>query len=110
LPTVLELARAGTSRTLQRLRGEAGRASPISYTSVRFEYDENLFGVGGRDSPEETFTLFELSPLLEYHLSTKSTLQAQGTYDRITLANQNTSRRDYILDLSLDVETSIKTH
>ncbi len=109
LPTVRQLLGNGTSRTLQRTRGELGRANPVSTAAIRYEYDENLFSVGGLDSPEDSFTLFELAPRLEYRPSVRTLLRAEGTYDRIKVQGGATDRADYILDVSLTWEYSAKT-
>jgi hypothetical protein len=109
LPTIHERLNAGTTRTLQRLIGEAGRANAILRTAVRFEYDENLFGASGESSQEDTFTILEVSPIIEYNLSAKTTLYAEGTFRRVTLQPGTGNRTAYILDTGFDCATSVKT-
>lgn len=108
-PTIHTLLRAGTSTTLHHFAGEIGRASPVFRSAVRYEYDENIFGARGDNTVEDSSTVSELSPLLAYTLTAKTTLRAEGTWRRVTSGNQATDRTEYILDAGLDSATSVKT-
>lgn len=109
LPTVLQLVRPELVRTAQRARGEFGLVTPITSALLRLEYDENLFRFGSRDSVEDSYTLFEVSPLLTYALSLKSLLHVQAIYDLITLPTRGTGRSEYAFEAGLDWELSPKT-
>ena len=109
LPTIYERFDVGTSRTLQRIIGEAGRANALLTTALRVEYDENLGITSDTTSPEETFTVLEISPIVTYALSAKTSLRAQAFYRRITLKNSDSDRKESVIDAGIDFETSAKT-
>ena len=109
LPTIYDRLDAGTSRTLQRILGEAGRANALLTTAVHFEYDENLVLASDSISSEDTYTLLEISPVIAYSPSAKTSLWAQGFYRRITVEDSTSSRNEYVLDSGIDCETSVKT-
>jgi len=109
LPTIYDRLDTGTSRTLQRIIGEAGRANAMATTALRVEYDENLFVTSDTTSPEDTYTLLEISPFMAYSPSAKTSLVAQAFYRRITIQNSTTNRTEYVLDVGVDCETSAKT-
>lgn len=108
LPTIYERLDAGTARTLQRTIWQAGRATALSIADVRLEYDQNLLGASDSDSPEDTYTLLEISPTLIYFPSAKTSLHAQGFYRRITIQDSTTDRNEYVFDAGIDCETSVK--
>ena len=108
-PTLHTLLDAGTARTLQRVSGEIGRASPVLTSSVRFEYDENIFGARGNDTVEESTTVTEVSPSLEYNLSAKTALRAEGTWRRIAPQDSITQRSEYILETGVACAATVKT-
>ncbi len=108
-PTLHALLDAGTSRTLQRLTGEIGRASVVLLSAMRFEYDENIFGAQSDTSAEESSTVTELSPLIEYSLTPKTTLRAEATWRRITSGDTTTDRTEHILDTGITCAISAKT-
>jgi len=109
LPTIYDRLDAGTSRTLQRFIGEAGRANELLTTAVHFEYDQNLFVTSDNFSPEDIYTLMEVSPIIAYSPSATTSLWAQAFYRRITVDNNLSSRNEYVLDTGVDCETSAKT-
>jgi hypothetical protein len=109
LPTVRTLIGDGDERVLQRVRADLGRVNPVSTLALHFEYDENLFALSGLDSPEDSFTLLEVAPRLEYRPSERTLIRALPTYDRIEVQNGVTDRSDYILDLGLFWDYSVKT-
>lgn len=108
-PTLHALLNAGTSRTLQRLTGEIGRASEVLLSAMRFDYDENIFGAQSDNSAEESSTVTELSPLIEYSLTPKTTLRAEATWRRITSGNTATDRTEHVLDTGITCAISAKT-
>ncbi|MEQ1851547.1 MAG: outer membrane beta-barrel protein [Chthoniobacteraceae bacterium] len=108
-PTIHTLLRAGTSTTLHHVAGEIGRATPVLRSAVRCEYDENIFGARGDNTLEDSSTVSELSALIEYGLTAKTTLRAEGIWRRVTSGNEATDRDEYILDAGLDSATSVKT-
>ena len=108
-PTLHMLLDAGTSRTLQRISGEIGRASPVLTSIVRFEYDENIFGARGNNTVEESATFTEVSPLVEYNLSAKTALHAEGTWRRIAPQDSTTQRSEYILETGIACAATVKT-
>lgn len=108
-PTSHQLLRAGEEHFLQHLIVRAGRATPVSHVGARVTYDENLFAVGGDSSAEETFTLFEIEPVLEYRPSVKTTLHARGDYREIILEQPGGDHTELTGDAGLDCELSAKT-
>jgi len=110
LPTIFNRLDTGTSRTFQRIIGEAGRANALATTALHFEYDENLVVTSDTTSPEDTYTLLEVAPLMSYSPSAKTALVAQAFYRRITLQNSTSNRTEYVLDLGINWETSAKTN
>ena len=108
-PTLHMLADAGTSRTLHRVAGEIGRASPVLTSRVRFEYDENIFGAQGNNSVEESGTVTEVSPLIEYNLSAKTAIHAEGTWRRIAPQDSTAQRTEYILETGISCAATAKT-
>ena len=109
LPTIYDRLDAGTSRTLQRIIGEAGRENTVAITSVHFEFDQNLSVTSDTISPEDTYTLTEVSPMIAYTPDAKTSLWAQTFFRRITLENNDTDRAEYVLDMGINCETSVKT-
>ena len=108
-PTQHTLLDAGTSRMLQRLSGEIGRNTPVLKSAVRFEYDENIFGARGNNTAEESSTVTEFSPVLEYSLSAKTALHAEGTWRRLVSENSGTNRSEYILETGIATAITPKT-
>ena len=108
-PALHALLDAGNSRTLQRVSGEIGRASPVVTSLVRFEYDENIFGARGDNTVEESTTVTEVSPSIEYSLSAKTALRAEGTWRRIAPQDANTQRSEYILETGVVCAATPKT-
>ena len=108
-PTLRMLLDAGTARTLQRVEGEIGRASPVLTSIVRFEYDENIFGAQGDNTVEESNTVTEVSPMLEYHLSAKTAVRAEGTWRRIAAQESATQRSEHILETGIVCAATAKT-
>jgi hypothetical protein len=94
---------------LQSVTGEIGRASPVVLSAVRFLYDEDLFGVQGENSAEDSFTISEISPLIEYSLTSKTTLRAEGTWRQVTPGDPTAGRTEYILTAGIACATSVKT-
>lgn len=109
VPTLHTLLDAGTTTTLQRISGEIGRVSPVLTSLVRFEYDENIFGALGDNTVEESNTVTEVSPLIEYNLSAKTALRAEGTWRRIAPQNSITQRSEYILETGIVCAGTPKT-
>ena len=109
-PTFHTLLEAGTSRTLARVAGEIGRASPVLLTAVRFEHDEYVFGARGDSTAEESGTVTEVSPVIEYSLTAKSALRVEGTWRRIVTQSSGTNRSEYILDAWLATAMTPKTN
>ncbi len=108
-PTFHTIIDSGTTTLLHRLSGDVGRASQLLRTSLHFEYDDNTFGAQGDSTAEESSRNFRLSPLIEYNLTSKTTLRAEGTRERITSGGGITDRTDYILDAGITSATSAKT-
>ena len=108
-PTFHALLDAGTSRFLQRVTGEIGRASPALVSLVRFEYDENIFGARGNNTIEESSTVTEIAPLIEYSLSAKTVLRAEGTWRRIAPQDSSTQRSEYIFETGIACDATPKT-
>ena len=108
-PTLHMLLDAGTSRTLHRVAGEIGRASPVLTSIVRFEYDENIFGAQGDNTVEESNTVTEVSPMVEYQLSAKTALHVEGTWRRIAPQESTTQRSEYILEMGITCAATVKT-
>lgn len=108
-PTLQTLLSAGTSTWMHRLAGEIGRASPALTTSVRFEYDENIFGARGDSTVEESSTVTEVSPLIEYSLSAKTVLRAEATWRRLGSQDSGTDRSEYILETAIATAFTPKT-
>ena len=109
LPAIHVLAAAGTSRTLQRMIADVGRTNPIVSTAVHFQHDENIFGATGDNSREESYALTELSPILIYSPSARTSLRASGFYRRITQDNPTSNRTEHFVDTGIDLATSVKT-
>ena len=108
-PTQHTLLNAGTSRMLQRMSGELGRTTPILTSAVRFEYDENIFGARGNNSVEESSTVTEITPVIEYSLSAKTVLHAWAAWRRFVSQNASTNRSEYIFQTGFANEISPKT-
>jgi hypothetical protein len=108
-PTLHALTDAGNSRTLQRVMGEIGRASPVFMSRVRFEYDENIFGARGTDTVEESGTVAEIAPFLEYNLSAKTAIHAEGTWRRLTQQDSTIDRTEHILETGIICAATAKT-
>lgn len=108
-PTQQTLLGAGTSRMLQRLAGEIGRASPVLSSTVRFEYDENIFALRGDGTVEESSTVTEVSPIIEYSLSAKTTVHAEATWRRLATQASSTNRSEYILETGIATAKTPKT-
>lgn len=108
-PALRMLLDAGTSRTLHRVAGEIGRVSPVLTSIIRFEYDENIFGAQGDNTVEESNTVSEVSPLLEYHLSAKTAVRAEGTWRRIAPQESTTQRSEYLLETGIACAATAKT-
>ncbi len=108
-PTQQTLVDRGTSRMLQRLSGEVGRASPVFLSAVRFEYDENISSISGDGTVEDVGTLTEISPVFEYSLSAKTTLHLRAIGRRIASQGSSTNRTDYIFQTGMAVEQTAKT-
>ena len=94
---------------MQRIIGEVGRESPFALTAVHFEYDENLVVTSDNFSSEDTYTLLEISPIIAYNPSAKTSLWAQAFYRGISIQNSNSDRTEYVLDMGINCETSAKT-
>src|SRR5207253_1494075 len=92
VPTLHMLLDAGTSRTLQRVTAEIARVSPVLTSLVRVEHDENLFGSQGNNTAEESSTVTEVSPFIEYHLNAKTAIHAEGTWRRVATQDSSTQR------------------
>lgn len=108
-PAQQTLLDAGTSRMLQRVAGEIGRASPVLATAVRFEYDENIAAIRGDGTVEDTGTVTEISPELRYSLSAKTTFHIEGTWRRIAAQATSANRTEYILGTGITTTISPKT-
>jgi hypothetical protein len=109
IPTLHALPEEDTSRTLQRIIAEIGRANPIFSGALRYEYDENIFGAQGDNSIEDSYTSSVLSLALGYQMSEKTALHAEGVYRRITLDNPISNRTEQFIDAGFDITTSVKT-
>ena len=108
-PAQQTLLDAGTSRMLQRVAGEIGRASPVFTTAVRFEYDENIAAIRGDGTVEDTGTVTEISPVIRYSLSAKTTFHVEGTWRRIAAQASSANRSEYILGTGIATTISPKT-
>ena len=108
-PTSHQLVHAGQSAFLQHLLVRAGHASPFLHVGARVAYDNNLFALGGDTSAEETYTLFEVEPALEYRPSAKTTLHARSDWRQITLENPTGDHSELTGDAGFDCELSVKT-
>ena len=108
-PTSHNLLRAGQSAFLQHLLVRAGRASPVLHVGARAAYDDNFSALGGDTSAEETSTLFEAGPVLEYRPSAKTTLHARSDWRRTTLEDPTGNHTELTGDAGLDCEMSVKT-
>ena len=108
-PAQQTLLDAGTSRMLQRVAGEIGRASPVFTTAVRFEYDENIAANRGDGTVEDTGTVTEISPVIRYSLSAKTTFHVEGTWRRIAAQASRANRSEYILGTGITTANSPKT-
>ena len=64
-PTIHRLIGENLTRTLQSGRAEIGRETDRSRLSLSFDYDERVFSSQSGNSPEESYTLLELTPLME---------------------------------------------
>ncbi len=109
IPTLHTLIDEGTSRTLQRVSGEIGRAGRVLTTAVRFEYDENIFGARGDNTIEESSTQTIVSPRLEYNLSAKTALRAEGTWRRVAPADASVRRSEHIIETGIASAATAKT-
>ena len=108
-PTSHHLLRAGQSAFLQQLLAFAGRATHVAHTGVRIAYDENIFAAAGDSSAEESYTLLEVGPVLDYRLSAKTAVHVRGDYRRITRDNPTPNRSELTGDARIDCELSVKT-
>ncbi|MEO6784757.1 MAG: hypothetical protein ABI318_01385 [Chthoniobacteraceae bacterium] len=108
-PTLHMLADAGTSRGLERVTGEIGRASPVLTSRVRFEYDENIFGARGDNTVEGSSTVTTVSPFIEYSLNAKTAVHIEGTWNRFAPEDVTTRRSEYILETGITCAATAKT-
>ena len=108
-PTFHTLIDEGTSRTLQRVSGEIGRAGRALTTVVRFEHDENIFGARGDNTVEESSTQTSVSPRIEYRLNAKTAIHAEGTWRRVAPEDASVRRSEYILETGIACEATAKT-
>ena len=108
-PTLHVLADAGNSRTLQRVTGEIGRASPVLTTRVRFEYDEDIFGSRGSGTVEESSTVTEIVPFVEYSLNAKTAIHGEGTWRRVAPEQSASRRTEYVFETGVTCAVTPKT-
>lgn len=108
-PTSHQLLRGGTYAFLQHLLVQAGRATPVAHTGVRFAYDENTFASSSDSSAEENYNVLETGPVIDYRMSAKTAVHFRGDYRRITLDDASGNRSELAGDARLDCELSVKT-
>ena len=108
-PTLHVLADAGNSRTLQRVTGEIGRVSPVLTTRVRFEYDEDIFGSRGSGTVEESSTVTEIVPFVEYSLNAKTAIHGEGTWRRVAPDESASRRTEYVFETGVTCAVTPKT-
>lgn len=108
-PTSHHLLRAGQSAFLQQLLASAGRATQVAHTGVRFAYNENIFAAAGDSSAEESYTLLEIGPVIDYRLSAKTALHIRGDYRRITRDDPTPNRSELTGEARIDWDLSVKT-
>ena len=108
-PTSHHLLRAGQSAFLQQVLAFAGRATQVAHTGVRVAYDENIFAAAGDSSAEESYTLLEAGPVIDYRMSAKTAVHIRGDYRRITRDNPTPNRSELTGDARIDCELSVKT-
>ena len=108
-PTQQTLVNTGTSRMLQRVSGEIGRSSPVLMSAVRFEYDENIAAFRGDGTSEDRGTFTEIAPVLDYSLTPKTTLHAEGAWRRIVSQGSGNNRSEYVLNAAVATVRSPKT-
>lgn len=108
-PTEHQLLRAGRSAFLHHLLAQAGRSNAVVHAGVRLTYDENLFAAGNDSSPEETYALLEVRPVVEYRASVKTTVRFRSDYRRITFEQPDGNRTEGDGEAWIDYLISPKT-
>ena len=108
-PTEHRLVRERESGFLNHLLVQAGRSTAVAQTGVRLLYDDNVFAAGSESTPEESFTVFEVGPIVAYRTSVRTTVHFRASFRRITEEQATGNRRESDLEAGIEYEISPKT-
>jgi hypothetical protein len=109
VPTFFQHLNDGVEDYAQHFLGEAGRVTEVSRMALRVDYDQRLLVSSENTSPEENFTMLDVSGLVEYKPTPLLLLRGKASYRHIKPEQGASGRGHWIGELMMTREISPKT-
>ncbi len=109
VPTLHYLVDEDETQHLQHVFSQVGRSTETSHLSLRVDYDERIVSSSDDTSPEDTYTVFEVSPAFDYYLTPKTRLRTRLSWRDITVADGISNRTTWTGEAGLEWAATPKT-
>ncbi len=109
VPTFFYHLDEGVDDYAQHFLGETGRVNELSRSVLRVDYDQRKLASSENTSPEENYTLLDISALCEHRITPRTTFYTKGTYRQISVLPVTSNRQTWIGEVVGSWELSPKT-